>query len=84
MEIPLLAALDDTARARLRDVSARRHFARGEVIFHAGDAANSMHVVLSGHVSIQITTRGGDLAILTVLGPGSSFGEIAPASSNRS
>ena len=77
MEIPLLAALDDTARARLRDVSARRHFARGEVIFHAGDAANSMHVVLSGHVSIQITTRGGDLAILTVLGPGSSFGEIA-------
>lgn len=77
MEIPLLAALDDAARARLRDVSARRRFSRGEVVFHAGDAANSMHVVLSGHVSIQLATRGGDLAILTVLGPGSSFGEIA-------
>lgn len=77
MEIPLFAALDDAARARIRDVGARRHFRRGEVVFHAGDAANSLHVVLEGHVSIQIATRAGDLAILTVLGPGSSFGEIA-------
>ncbi|GMA40032.1 Crp/Fnr family transcriptional regulator [Mobilicoccus caccae] len=77
MDFPLLSALDDAARNRLRDVGARRHFRRGEVVFHAGDAANSMHLVLSGHVSVQITTRSGDLAILTVLGPGSSFGEIA-------
>lgn len=72
-----MTALDDAAKGRLRDVAARRRFRRGEVIFHAGDAANSMHVIVTGHVSVQVSTRGGDLAILTVLGPGSSFGEIA-------
>ncbi len=77
VESPLLAVLDDAARGRLRDVAARRRFRRGEVIFHAGDAANSMHLLLSGHVSVQVATRAGDLAILTVLGPGASFGEIA-------
>ncbi len=77
METTLFAVLDEESRRHLRDVGSRRHFHRGEVIFHAGDAANSMHVILGGHVSVQITTRAGDLAILTVLGPGSSFGEIA-------
>lgn len=72
-----MTALDDAAKGRLRDVAARRRFRRREVIFHAGDAANSMHVIVTGHVSVQVSTRGGDLAILTVLGPGSSFGEIA-------
>lgn len=77
MEMPLLTVLDEESRRHLRDIGSRRHFHRGEVIFHAGDAANSMHILLSGHVSIQITTRAGDLAILTILGAGSSFGEIA-------
>lgn len=74
---PLLAALDDETRRSLRDAAQRRHFRRGEVIFHAGDAANSMHLLVSGHVSVQVTTRTGDTAILTVLGPGASFGEMA-------
>lgn len=47
------------------------------MVFHAGDAANSLHVLVTGHVSIQVTTSAGDTAILTVLGPGSSFGEMA-------
>lgn len=77
MDSTLFAALDEATRQRLRDVAARRRFRRGEVVFHAGDAANSMHVIAAGHVSIQVATWSGDLAILTVLGPGSSFGEIA-------
>jgi CRP-like cAMP-binding protein len=77
MDPPILAALDDQTRRHLRDAAHRRRFGRGEVLFHAGDAANSMHLLVSGHVSVQITTRSGDTAILTVLGPGSSFGEMA-------
>jgi CRP/FNR family cyclic AMP-dependent transcriptional regulator len=77
MDPPVLAALDDETRRRLRDASQRRRFRRGEVVFHAGDAANSMHLVVSGHVSVQVTTLGGDTAILTVLGPGATFGEMA-------
>lgn len=77
MEPSLFAALDESTRQRVHDVAARRRYRRGEVIFHAGDAANAMHVIVSGHVSVQVTTWSGELAILTVLGPRSSFGEIA-------
>ena len=77
MESPILQALDDETRRQLRDAARRRRFRRGEVVFHAGDAANSLHLLISGHVSVQVTTSAGDTAILTVLGPGSSFGEMA-------
>jgi CRP/FNR family transcriptional regulator, cyclic AMP receptor protein len=77
VDFPILAALDEESRRRLRDTALRRRYQRGEVVFHAGDAANSMHVVVSGHVSVQITTRTGDTAILTILGPGGTFGELA-------
>jgi CRP/FNR family cyclic AMP-dependent transcriptional regulator len=77
MESRILDALDDETRRHLREAAQRRRFARGEVVFHAGDAANSMHLLVSGHVSVQVTTSAGDTAILTVLGPDSSFGEMA-------
>ncbi|HEX8509113.1 MAG TPA: Crp/Fnr family transcriptional regulator [Propionibacteriaceae bacterium] len=77
MEPPILDALDDETRRHLRSAAQRRRFGRGEVIFHAGDAANSMHLLVSGHVSVQVTTSAGDTAILTVLGPNSTFGEMA-------
>jgi CRP-like cAMP-binding protein len=77
MEPPILDALDDVTRRHLRDAAKRRRFRRGEVVFHAGDAANSMHLLVDGHVSVQVTTGSGDTAIFTVLGPGSSFGEMA-------
>jgi CRP-like cAMP-binding protein len=36
-----------------------------------------------GHVSVRVTTPMGDTAILTVLGPGATFGELALLSDNR-
>ena len=70
-----LLAHDD--RRRLLATTHRRRFAAGEVIFHEGDPGNSVHLIESGHVAIRITTPLGDVAILTVLGPGSAFGELA-------
>jgi CRP-like cAMP-binding protein len=53
----------------------RREFSRGEVIFHAGDTGYDVHVVERGHVAIQVTTPFGEVATVTVLGPGELFGE---------
>jgi CRP-like cAMP-binding protein len=72
-----LDALEEGTRRRLVDGALRRRYRRGDVIFHAGDLANSMHVLLSGHVSVGVTTPMGDSAIFTVLGPGALFGELA-------
>jgi len=59
------------ARAR------RRRFSAGEVVFHAGDPADTMHLVRSGRFAVRIVTEFGDVATLNVVGPGSAFGELA-------
>lgn len=63
--------------ARLLSVARRRTFSRGEVVFHAGDPADTLHLVSKGRFSVRITTPLGDSAILTILGPGDCFGELA-------
>jgi CRP/FNR family cyclic AMP-dependent transcriptional regulator len=71
-----LEALEEGARRRLVEEGRRRRYRRGDVIFHAGDPATSMHVLLAGHVSVGVTAPMGDSAIFTVLGPGALFGEL--------
>ena len=46
-------------------------------VFHAGDPADSVFVVASGRVKVVITSSDGKEFILTVLGAGQVFGEMA-------
>ena len=55
----------------------RRSYRKNETLFHAGDPGSTLHVVEKGHVAIRVSTPSGDVATLTVLGPGNSFGEQA-------
>ena len=77
MEWPLLSSLDDEDRRALLTTCRRRRFARGEVIFHEGDPADSVHLLASGTVAVRITTPLGDVVTLDVLAPGEAFGEQA-------
>jgi CRP/FNR family cyclic AMP-dependent transcriptional regulator len=72
-----LAGLEEGTRRRLAEGAQGRRFRRGEVVFHEGDAANCMYLLMSGHVSVGVTTPLGDSAVFTVLGPGALFGELA-------
>jgi CRP/FNR family cyclic AMP-dependent transcriptional regulator len=54
----------------------RRSFAAGEVVFHEGDAADALHVIVSGHAA---STVGGPMQkslIFAVMGEGEIFGEL--------
>ena len=62
---------------RVLAVSRRRTFARGEVVCHRGDPADSLHLIRKGRFAVRITTPLGDTAILAVHGPGEAFGELA-------
>ena len=55
----------------------RRTFAAGEVVFHAGDTGDTVHLVRSGRFAVRISTEFGDVATLNVVGPGDAFGELA-------
>ena len=77
MEFALLSGLEESDRQQVLSKARRRRFGRREVIFHEGDPGESIHLVDSGHVGIRITTPGGDVAMVRIVGPGEFFGELA-------
>ncbi|MFD0805227.1 Crp/Fnr family transcriptional regulator [Nocardioides caeni] len=77
MEWHLLRSLTEAERAELLAIGRRRTFARNEVVCHAGDPADSLHLIVSGHLAIRVSLPSGDAATINVLAPGSSFGELA-------
>ena len=46
-------------------------------MFHADDPADTLHLIVKGRFAARVQTSVGDTAILTVLGPGELFGEVA-------
>ncbi len=73
----VLASLAPQERDNILRAGRRRRFARGEVLFHYGDPADTLHLIDRGRVAVRVLTPNGDQAILTVLGPGKVFGELA-------
>jgi len=76
-EFALLRGVADEDVAELTERARRRRFAAGEVVFHAGDPADTLHLVRSGRFAVRITTEFGSTATLNVVGPGGAFGELA-------
>jgi len=65
---------------QVREVLARatrRRFARGEVVFHQGDPAESLHLIGKGRFAVRATTPLGDVATIAIRVPGECFGELA-------
>lgn len=77
MEWPLFADVPPDDVRRLLAISRRRTFRKGEVVFHRGDLAESLHLIVKGRFAVRITTQLGESALLDVLGPGEAFGELA-------
>jgi CRP/FNR family cyclic AMP-dependent transcriptional regulator len=77
VEWPLLASLGEAERRTLLATTRVRRFARGETVVHAGDPADSLHLVESGRLAVRVTTAGGGAVTLNVMGPGDYFGELA-------
>lgn len=73
----LLRTLPEADRAELLDRARRRTFAPGEVVFHAGDPADTLHLVRRGRFAVRLQTPFGDVVTLNVVGPGDAFGELA-------
>src|SRR3954470_729007 len=69
--------LDPEERRQLISAARRRRFARNEVVFHEGDPASSLHLLISGHVSIRVAMPDGNSVTVAIVGPGQTFGELA-------
>lgn len=68
---------DDGLDACVASLRVRR-FRRDETVFHQGDPGGALHVVVDGRVKIVLPSPDvAEPAILTTLGPGAFFGELA-------
>jgi CRP/FNR family cyclic AMP-dependent transcriptional regulator len=77
VDFDAVTAMTAEQRELLLEVASSRTFRRRDTLFHAGDPADAIFVVRSGHVAIRIVTEHGDNVTLAVLGPGDVFGELA-------
>ena len=55
-------------------LAARRRFATGDIIFHAGDLGDSMFMITSGRVALRMFGTGGSSVLTQMLGPGDVLG----------
>jgi CRP/FNR family transcriptional regulator, cyclic AMP receptor protein len=77
MEWQLFADVPPEDVRRLLAIARRRTFARNEVVFHRGDPANALHLLVEGRFAVSIITPLGETAMLGVRGPGEAFGDLA-------
>jgi len=74
----LFSGLDDASLDLVGGALRPRRFRRGETIFHAGDPGEALFIVASGQVKITLPADdGSEPAILTTIGAGGFFGELA-------
>ncbi len=83
--VPIFANLKPEQLQSLPQKLRRRHYQRGEVIFHQDDPADRMHIIIEGRVKISIASEDGREKDIALFQPGDCFGEMALLDgSNRS
>src|SRR4029079_12797912 len=76
-KMPLFAELDDRELAAIAGVAKTRRYAKDDVIFHADESGDVFCVIREGKVKITMISPEGKEIILSMMGPGDFFGEMA-------
>ena len=74
-QVPLFNSLGDDELARLARGTRELTAARGEILFHKGDAPSGFYLVLDGQVKLALTSARGNEKVVDVIGSGQTFGE---------
>ncbi len=76
-EISLFAPLSQPERERLAAGASERRFGPEEIVVREGEGGASMFLVQSGRVAVSLNDASGSSCRITILEPGSAFGEIS-------
>jgi CRP/FNR family cyclic AMP-dependent transcriptional regulator len=76
-DIPLFSCLDEDALRDLEAAGVNRRFPKNTVILSKGDSSDSVYVVREGKVKVVIHDEAGKEIVLSVIGAGECFGEMA-------
>ncbi len=75
--VPLFSELEEVDITSLAQLATRRHSAKDTVVFFENEEGDSFFMILEGRVRVTILGDDGREIILTMLGPGDFFGEMA-------
>src|SRR5713226_6797720 len=73
----LFAELDDRELASVAAVAKTRRYAKDDVVFHADESGDVFYLIKEGQVKVTMISPEGKEIILSLLGPGEFFGEMA-------
>jgi CRP/FNR family cyclic AMP-dependent transcriptional regulator len=76
-KFPLFADLDDRELSAIATVAKTRRYAKDDVIFHADESGDVFCLIREGQVKVTMISPEGKEIILSLLGPGDFFGEMA-------
>jgi len=76
-KFPLFADLDDRELSSIAAVAKTRRYAKDDVIFHADESGDVFCLIREGQVKVTMISPEGKEIILSMLGPGDFFGEMA-------
>ncbi|MDX1614274.1 MAG: Crp/Fnr family transcriptional regulator [Candidatus Promineifilaceae bacterium] len=76
-KVPFFSELNSFDTALLVKRLVVRHFGANQIIFHLGDPAGLLYIIISGKIKISYTSADGQEAVLAILGTGDFFGELA-------
>ena len=76
-KVPLFSQLSPPDLQRVVDVARERAYPRNSVILFEDDPGDALYVVAGGQVKVVLIGEDGREVILSVLGEGEFFGEMA-------
>lgn len=76
-QVPLFRELPESELVAFADLTRERAYPKGSVILFEKDKGDSLYLVASGQVKVVLIGEDGREVILSVLGEGSFFGEMA-------
>lgn len=76
-QIPLFAHLEHDEVARIARAAREKSYPKGSVILFEDDPGDALYVVLQGDVKVVLIGEDGREVILSILGAGDFFGEMA-------
>ena len=76
-ETPFFSRLDDVTIRHFEEAATRKRFPKNTILFSKGDESDSLYIVCSGKAKVIARDEQGKEIVLSVIGPGEYFGEMA-------
>ena len=75
--IPLFSCLSESDLADIEKVAVKKTFPKNTILLSEGDSTDALYVICEGRVKVTIDDNEGKEIILSMLGTGEYFGEMA-------